>query len=319
MPNVKFGRLAPHPEETHPRLHLGTYLTTSLPAPPTSVDWYSEITDWPMYGNADWGDCVEAEIGHHEEVFTGYGQGHAVEVTDDDVLAVYSAVTGFDPNAGPPGNNPTDQGTNIQDALAYWVKSGIAGHKVAAFASVDFTNLTQVRTALALLGPLSVGVNFPSSAMDQFNAGQPWDVVADDGGIVGGHCICLVGYDADFYYVVTWGKVQKLTEAWWKAYVEEAWVPVSTEWVNSAGKDPEGVDLATLGEEFAEITKSADPFPTPTPQPPAPPSPAPTPTPAPESLLQELAAKVRAVASEVESDVEHGLHKVVTWMNNHSL
>lgn len=318
------GRKPPHPESTHPRVKFGAHLDAkALPAPPTSVDWHTEIAAWPMYGNSDWGDCVEAEIGHHEEVFTAYGAGALVEVADSDVLAVYEAVGGFDPNAGPPGNNPTDQGTNIQDALTYWVGTGIAGRKIAAFAQVDYKTDVEWQTALALFGPLSVGVNLPAVAQTQFSDGQPWDVVADDGGIEGGHCVALVGYDADFLYVVTWGAVQKVTRAWWAAYVEELWAPVSGEWVNAGtGADPEGVDLAGLGGEFADLTGLANPFPAPAPRPtPEPPTPTPTPTPAPipspdpNGLLAELAALIHAV----KADAERGWDEIFTFLEQHGL
>lgn len=295
---IKFvaGVKPPHPEETHPRLHLGANAAPTLPAPPDQVDWHTSIFDWPLYGNATWGDCVEAEIGHHEEVFSTYGGGRLVEVSDSDVIDAYTALTGFDPNAGPPGNNPTDQGTNIQDALGYWLRTGIAGHRIDAFASVDVANLDLVKNAVALLGSLSIGINLPQSAEDQFNAGHAWDVVADDGGILGGHCVAIVGYDASGLYAVTWGKVQRLTYAFWRTYVEEAWSPISREWVNAMGVDPEGVGLYGLGQDFAELTGQPNPFPQPPPPVPVPPSPIPAPpvpVPGPDAADETLAAAAR--------------------------
>jgi len=271
----KAGRLAPYPESTHPRVKLAPAVDkATLPAPPAKVDWYGQITEWPMLANDRAGDCVEAEQGHHEQVLTTYGSGQPAMFTDADAIAVYSAITGYNPD-----DPSTDQGTVIQDALSYWRKSGIAGHKIAAFAEVNVKDVVEVKTALSLFGPLSIGVNFPTSAMDQFNAGQPWDVVADDGGIEGGHCVCLAGYDAGYYYVITWGAVQKVTPAWWRKYVEEAWTPISTEWINAqTGLDPEGVDLSVVGDQFASLTGQANPFPGPAPTPtPAPPGPAPVP------------------------------------------
>lgn len=306
------GRLAPHPEDTHPRVKLAPALNKAvLPPPPASVNWYSTITDWPMYGNDSAGDCVEAEMGHHEEVFSFFGAGTLVEVTDRDVIGVYSAITGYNPS-----DPSTDQGTNIQDAMSYWRKSGIAGHKIAAFAQVDVNDITEVKTALALFGPLSIGVNFPASGMDQFNSGRPWDVVTNDGGIEGGHCVCLVGYDADYYYVITWGAVQKMTPAWWRKYVEEAWAPLSGEWVSTkTGTDPEGVDLSVLGEQFAALTKQPNPFPAPRPTPTPPPGPAPSPQPDPNNLLAELATLIRAA----EAGVEKSWHEVMVWLRTHGL
>lgn len=282
------GRRAPIP--TKPRMNLRPY-TRAAAAPPPSVDWYSGIDDFPMYGNDSWGDCVEAEMGHGEQVFSFYGCRSLVTVPDQAVIDAYSGIAGFDPNAGPPGRNPTDQGTLIQDAMSYWRQTGIGGHKIAAFAEVAVTAMTEVKTALALFGPLSLGINFPSSAMDQFNNGEPWDV-ARHATVEGGHCVALVGYDSRYLYVVTWGRVQKMTQAFWNKYVEEAWVPISTEWVDSAtGLDPSGVDLAGMAVEFTSLTGEANPFqPGPTPDPP--------PTPAPSGCLGQLLDELRGLVKK---------------------
>jgi hypothetical protein len=40
--------------------------------------------------------------------------------------------------------------------------------------------------------------------MGQFDRGEPWDVVPDDGGIDGSHYVDLAGYDPSYLYVVTW-------------------------------------------------------------------------------------------------------------------
>jgi hypothetical protein len=275
------GRLAPYPESTHPRVKLAPAVNkATLPPPPASVNWYGQVTTWPMYLNDSWGDCVPAEMGHHEEVLSAYGAGVLVAVTDNDVLTVYEKVGGFDPSAGDPGENPTDQGTVIQSAMSYWRKSGIGGHKIAAFAEVDVKDEVELKTALALFGPLSGGMNFPAVAMQQFNNGQPWDVVKNDGGNEGGHCVCIVGYDATYVYCITWGALQRMTWAFFRKYFEELWAPISTEWVNEkTGLDPEGVDLSVVGEQFATLTGENNPFPGPSPQPQ--PTPAPTPEPSP--------------------------------------
>jgi hypothetical protein len=300
----RLGRAAPHPRtgidprtgRAHPRLSVGEFLTGALPSVPDVVDWLSAVPDWPMYGNDEWGDCVWAEIGHAIESTTAYGQGTPVLVTDEDVLKGYSDVTGFDPNAGPPGSNPTDQGTVMQDALDYWRKTGVGGHTIVAFAEVNVADLDEVAECIYLFDGVHIGFDFPNSAMQQFDAGQPWDVVDDDGGNDGGHAVfgglrrqqvlavvrdgagVIVGFE-----VLTWGKRQLMTAAFWRKYVREAWVTVDRAWVNAAGQTPvPGVDLVAWGEAFATITGQPDPFPAPDPGPtPVPPGPTPAPTPDP--------------------------------------
>jgi hypothetical protein len=301
----KAGRLPNDP--TKPRLKFSRFSTGVQVQFPATKDWFSRVTDWPMYGNDQYGDCVWAKIGHEIEQTTQYGQGVTKEVTLADVLKGYHDVTGFDPVTG-----ANDNGTVIQDALNYWRKTGVGGHKILAFAEVDVKNPDELHAALDLFGFLSLGIDFPASAMDQFNAGQPWDVVSGSQ-IEGGHAINAGFYDiaAKEWKIVTWGKVQTMTQAFWDKYVTEAWVVVSPEWV-AANKNPDGVDLNALGSDFVQITGGANPFPnvapTPTPAPvptptpvpvPTPtPSPTPTPTPVPTPPVDDFVAYARQWSSE---------------------
>lgn len=275
----KLGKLPAQP--ARPKLRFAT-IAAQLEAPPAAADWLTGIADWPMYGNADYGDCVEAEMGHHVEQITHFGQGTTAEVTDADVLGAYSAITGFDPK-----KPDTDQGTVVEDALSWWCKGkGLAGHAVVAYAAVDVSNATEVKQALNLFGGLSVGFNFPASAMSQFNAGKPWDVVKGSP-IEGGHCVLVGGYDAAYFDCVTWGATQKMTTAFWRKYVDEAWVIIDDEMVGNLSRY--GVGLHALGEEFASLTGQANPFPADDP------TPAPVPT---DHSAEELATALRQLLTE---------------------
>jgi hypothetical protein len=256
----RLGKLPAQP--ARPQLRLAR-LTTTLPAPPPTIDFFSDVADWPMYGNDQYGDCVEAGTGHHVEQITRYGQGTLVEVTDLDVLHMYSAVTGFDPM-----DPNTDQGTLVQDALAWWRKgSGLAGHAIVAYASVDPSNAIEVKQAIATFGAVGIGFNFPAYAMTQFDAGRPWDVQKANAAIEGGHYVLVVGYDGTYFYVVTWGAIQRMTPAFFRKYVDEAWVVIDDEMVSTLSVFD--ADLHGFGEEFADLTGQPNPFPgsNPTPAP----------------------------------------------------
>jgi len=247
----KLGKLPAQP--ARPKLRFAS-IAARLTAPPESSDWISGVESWPMYGNDRYGDCVEAEMGHHIEQISRFGQGTTAQVTPDAVLGAYSAITGFDP--AEPG---TDRGTVIEDALSWWRKGqGLAGHAIVAYASVDVSNATEVKQAVSLFGGLSVGFNFPASAMAQFNAGQPWDVVRGSR-LEGGHCVLVGGYDAQYFTCVTWGAVQRMTPAFWRHYVDEAWVVINDEMAGHLSRY--GIGLHALGEEFASLTGQANPFP----------------------------------------------------------
>lgn len=272
--NYALGRLPNDP--TKPRLKLASFLDTSTDAP-ASADWLSKITDWPMYGNDTVGDCTCAAAGHMIEQWSGYASS-VQEITEDAVMSAYSAVSGYNPNTG-----ANDNGAVMQDVLDYWRKNGIGGHKILAFAEVNVSDLNECRLAVAEFGTIYLGINFPASAMDQFNEGKPWDVVRGSQ-IEGGHAINAGWYDAtsNTWKVVTWGQVQEMTQAFFDKYVEEAWVIATEDWVGSDGKVPTGVDVAALGKQFTGLTGEDSPFPAPSPEPTPQPQPTPDPEPTPE-------------------------------------
>lgn len=252
------GRLAPHPEITHPRLKLGLFVQpgTALDVP-SSVDYLSKVTAWPGYFNASLKDCTAAAAGHQREVWTRYGQLATITTTDADVLRFYERCSGY--RIGDPSS---DRGAIMQDCLDVWRRTGLGRDRILAFFQLDHTNLAEVKTALWLLGGVYVGVNFPRSAMTQFNNRQPWDYNPGlDNTIEGGHCVHLGAIDATgMLTVTTWGQTQQVTPAWWAQFVEEAWCSASQSWMR-AGLSPAGLDTAKINMLFANLTGEPGPFP----------------------------------------------------------
>lgn len=265
------GRLPAEPARLH--LKFSTY-ARALAAPPVSADWLSLVTDWQMLLNDQLGDCTFAGVGHKVAGDTRYGQGVTTEVTDQDVLTGYEAVGGYRP-----GDASTDNGCVMQDVLKYWQKTGVGGHRIVAYAKVDISNLDELKQAIATFGQVYAGFNFPDTAMTQFNNGQPWDVVKGAKN-EGGHCVTIGAYDATGLDVVTWGKRQRMTWAFFKKYFDEVWVVLDDDFESArTGLDAQGWDKAQLGADFSALTGEPSPWPadpTPTP-PPVPPAPAPTP------------------------------------------
>jgi hypothetical protein len=289
MPNVKFRPGVQPPQPARRRLRLADYLIepapqTPLPVAPASADWVSDVTDWPMYLNDQLGICGPAGSGHLIETITRYGQGKTIEVNEDDVLAFYEAVSGYRP-----GHPNTDVGVNLQSMLEYWQAYGLAGHEILAFGEVDISKPAEIQLAIDLFGGILSGINLPDSAEDQFNAGEVWDVVKG-ARIIGGHCVPFMGYGNGLWKGVTWAAVQAATDAFRRKYWGEGWFVITREWANAQGTTPTGIDLHTMGADFAVMSGQANPFPDVQP-------PAPQPTPAPDpagATGAQVAAAVRA-------------------------
>lgn len=231
-------KLGKRPRRDDPRtLFLSKYLLPGAPPPPPAKAYYEYLVkDWKMFGNDHIGDCTCASAGHLIMNWTAHTTSEA-KLGDDEIIAAYSAVSGFDPFTG-----NGDNGAVELDVLNYWRKTGVAGHKITAYSALDVKNLTQVKQGIYLFGGIYIGVQLPVSAQRQ----EVWDVVDNDQGVWGGHAIPILGYGRDGFACITWGRIKYLTNDFWFRYVEEAYAILSPEWVDREGIAPNHVDLASL-------------------------------------------------------------------------
>jgi hypothetical protein len=232
-------------------IKFSTYLTGApLPKQPQFFGHESLYSDWGVLGNDLYGDCVFAGAAH-ETMLWNKANGKDVQFTPDAVLSDYAAVTGFDKN-----NPASDQGTDMRQAFEYRRTTGIVDskgvrHKLGAYLWLDPKNTDHLYKAIWLFGAVGAGIIFPDSAMQQFNTGKPWKPVkgAKD---EGGHYIPLIANRKDGIVCCTWGKAQIMTPAFWKAKGDSCAVLLSEEYL-SAGKSPEGFDLAALQADLKAL------------------------------------------------------------------
>jgi Domain of unknown function (DUF4214) len=239
----KLGKLPFQPDPRIQTLTLGTVSTT-----PATVDWYSKVQTWPMDMNDRIGDCTIAAASHLIELWTTYGQLSPVNLSEQDVLAAYEAISGYNP-----ANPASDTGCYEPAVLNYWMTNGIGGHKIRGWAAIDYTDENELRSAINVFGGVYLGVLLPKTAQGQ----AIWDVVPDSGvngnpGSWGGHAVPVVGWDGTYYYVVTWGELMKVTPAFFAKYLEEAYVAISTDFLDSQGVDPRGLNIDQLIETLEE-------------------------------------------------------------------
>lgn len=242
----KLGKLPARPGAV--KLEFAKYST--LPTPPSKSGHWQLVQIWNMLGNDQYGDCVWAGAAH-ETMLWNREADKTVNFTDQEVLSDYSKVTGFNPN-----DPNSDQGTDMQVAASYRKKTGITDgktrHKIGAYVAITPGNSTELKQAIWLFGAVGIGIQFPDYAMDEFIAGQSWHVKSG-GSITGGHYIPAVGYDGRYIYVVTWGKIQKMSWGFMRKYMDEGIAYISSEFLTN-GKSLDGFDLATLTQDLAQLT-----------------------------------------------------------------
>ena len=245
---MKLMATIPAPKYAGPVLELGDY-TKTLAAPPVKAYWEYKILDgtWLMLGNDSVGDCEIARIGHLL-METSAHTGAEVVPTTDEILTVYSAISGY-----VPGDPSTDVGCNSQDVFNYWQNTGItvsgANHKLGAWVQAGNDQLS-IEQCIWLFAAASLDIAVYSSMMDQFNAGKPWD--DPTGTLEGYHAVPAMGYGRDGLTVITWGQRQQMGWPCVEQIIQANYAAITPEWLKD-GVAPNSFDLATLQADLAAL------------------------------------------------------------------
>lgn len=256
MAVFKYGK---KPKRTDRRtLALGTFVTADA-APPAAKNWGTAVAhSWGMLGNDTVSDCAWAGQAHADMLWAANGDQRNLDITTADVLAAYSAATGYDP-----ANPSTDRGTDLLTALNYWHKTGIDGETIDVFTEIDPQNTDHVKLAIALTGCVYVGVQLPRSVEPHSETDIPdWMVTPDgnpnnDPNPDAGHCIIYSGYDSGTIDVITWGRQIKATWDFHNAYCDEIYAMVSPDWFDKTGTAPSGLNLSALMDAVAKLGAAA--------------------------------------------------------------
>jgi len=236
-------------------LLLASYVTAGLPTPPASFDLTTKVgQSWGMMDNDQIGDCTCAAAGHLIMEWTANAGKKMVTPTDKQIVAAYSAITGYNPVTG-----ANDNGANEVDVLNYWRQTGIGGHKIGAYMSLEPSNHTHIMDSVYIFGGCYIGVQLPISAQAQTQNHQPWSVppggATGDGkpGSWGGHAIPVMAYDSRGVTVVTWGALQVMTWSFWEAYCDESYAILSNDYLVGKKTTPQGFNLQQLQEDLSDL------------------------------------------------------------------
>jgi hypothetical protein len=216
------------------------------------------ITDTTSYAYNGAGCCAWSGPGHETIELDTNSKRTVGKFTCENILTQY-AVNYLKLANLAALNAQNDAGSDVQDVLQYRATTGLldtagVAHKIAAYWSIEPGNIADLYMALYLGENVGIGINFPESAMDQFNNNAIWSVVAgaqNDGG----HYIPLMGYDGSSTWTcITWGKAQQMTQQFLTTYCDEAYAYISTERYNAVtGETLEDYTDADLEKYFALV------------------------------------------------------------------
>jgi len=249
-------KLGRHARAFDPRiLHYSALAMKRLSPPPAAVDYSKGMpAQLGMMLNDELGDCTCADVGHSVQVWSFNAHGKMQTPTDQEILKLYEGACGYNPNAGPPGLNPTDQGGNMQNVRNYIQRHGIplpggGTTKVLLWVEVDPRNHQDIMRVIDECGGVSIGFNVPQYLLPQDGSPPPRNWLlqpAMDNSIIGGHDVFCVGYDHNFIKLASWGQWYEMAWAFWDHFVEEAYGTSCEMWVKSTGKTPAGLTEAQL-------------------------------------------------------------------------
>lgn len=235
-------------------LLMASYVAPSLPSPPPSTDLTAKVPAWGMMENDQIGDCTCAAAGHLLMEWTANAGKKMFTPSDKQIVAAYSAITGYNPTTG-----ANDNGAVEVDVLNYWRQTGIAGHKIGAYVSLEPSNHNHIMDAVYIFEGCYIGMQLPVSAQAQVQNHQPWSVppggATGDGkpGSWGGHAVPVVAYDSRGVTVVTWGALQMMTWSFWEVYCDEAYAILSKDYLTGKKTTPQGFSVAQLNADLHDL------------------------------------------------------------------
>jgi hypothetical protein len=258
MPGRRLGLRPSDPNR--PVLELSRILAAEPPRHPIAADHFTQVTDWGLYANDEYGDCGPAAVANSRKLVTRMLTGVEDSPTQDEVFDLYRASGNpdFDPATG-----AGDNGVEMATMLAAVRNVGIGVVRSLAEAKVDVTDLDEVRAAIAIFGFLLLGADLEIAQHSQTDSGL-WDYRSSPEW--GGHAVLAGAYTSQpsgaDVKVVTWAEVVGTTDVFWRRQVTEGWVCIWPEAVGTT-QFQEGIDVAALNADYQALTGRPGPFPDP--------------------------------------------------------
>lgn len=203
---------------------------------------------WGMLGNDSVGDCVVAGAAHILMTWNWATKRNIPHFATQEIVQQYFTLTG-----GP------DSGLDPVAFAAWWQKVGLSdsagvAHKVRSYTALS--DPSQAVDAAYCFGAAGIGLYIPDSAESQFEQGQVWDDLASKP--AGGHFVPLVGRNSHGnLVVVTWGRLQAMTPAYFAKYWMGGVAYTSQDYMTARGLSPEGFDFAQLDDDMSALSGEA--------------------------------------------------------------
>lgn len=223
--------------------------------PPTvpEKDWsegMEEGMDWLSYRNdnrpGSLNDCVPAAAAHLIMAWT-FNAFNVVKKIDETSLVGFFNILPKDQNGF----------VSIRNLAERWKAVGIAGDKIDSFYPFTASDTEKVKTAINLFGGCIIGLQLPNAVKDmsiEWKIPEGGDTAGDwarSGW--GGHAVAVIGYTANSFTCISWGKKIVMDENFYEAYNDEAWAILSkNDWLKN-DKSPGDLSYVELSQHLNQL------------------------------------------------------------------
>jgi hypothetical protein len=116
--------------------------------------------------------------------------------------------------------------------------------------------MNDLRLSIQWFGGVYLGIAMPLIVQTM---GDTWDVdpQADpklsNPGTWGGHAVCALAYDQQYFTIVTWGKLVRVSVAFMQKYCDEAYAVASQDWLADSGVSPPGLNWSAMTQDLGVL------------------------------------------------------------------
>lgn len=231
-------------------LQFKKYLRPRLLPPLPLALPVDKVTNWPMDGNDNKGDCVLASCEHTIRKWYVYGNQptKADAISETQVISLYDKLS------------PNDDGLDILTILNMWRKDGLWGDKIIGYAQLSPGDKTEAQYA-AMLGAVKMGLALPN-----VNTYGPWETPTGSPNSRNGHDVPALGFTINGLWVPTWGSLFHMSWAWYSVYNDESYIVWSEDELDiMTQKYPGGFAVDEWLHDIAEVAGLPSPPPQPAP------------------------------------------------------
>lgn len=208
---------------------------------PLAHNWGGILPEsaWEDYDNKNQKTCVPAAAAHLITCWTSNTSPSVVIYSLTDVLDALEVVAPL---------HDTNNGCKMIDFMAYWKKSpGFRTDILDRFRKFKTGDSQMLKKVIYFFGGCLIGLLLPLSAgmtgTWEFPSGK---TDSDEINSWGGHTVCVVGYDKNYFIVISWGNVIRMSNSFYEKYNDESYVALSNHWTFPNDKSP---TIAQLGFE----------------------------------------------------------------------